>query len=190
MRMMQEQSQPKQQAQLGGGNIIINGVLAYFFYVYAFANPDGNEGCWAMAGQTVPKTVEAPHYINVTEQFHVWFLWGFILNVAACVLSVLQFAYACTEADCFKMLSGCVGCPWCCASLGWFIAGMVLRWREVGRVCSGVYTVNDATIYRGAEPYLWKSGSFIHWYSIVTLILIGLLLCCVSCIVCLAAASG
>ena len=131
----------------------------------------------------------APHYYNVTAQFHEWFLWGFILNVTACVLSVLQFLYACTEADCFRYLSGCVGCPWMCASLAWFITGMVFRWREIGRICSGSYTMNDASIHRGSEPYLWKSGAFIHWYSIISLILMGLLCCCVGCCVCMVAAS-
>ena len=48
MRHMEMQANPKAQGVQGGGNIIINGVLAYFFYVYAFDNPDGNE-CWAIA---------------------------------------------------------------------------------------------------------------------------------------------
>ena len=132
----------------------------------------------------------APHYCNVTAQFHEWFLWGFILNVTACVLSVLQFLYACTEADCFRYLSGCVGCPWMCASLAWFITGMVFRWREIGRICSGSYTANTPGVQKGSDPYLWKSGAFIHWYSLVSLICGGLVCCCVCCLVCVGAAAS
>ena len=41
----------KQQQQGGGGivNIVFNGVLAYYFYQYAFNNPDDGS-CWAIAG--------------------------------------------------------------------------------------------------------------------------------------------
>ena len=56
MRHMEMQSNPKQQGIQGGGNIIINGVLAYFFYVYAFQNPDNNQ-CFASPLNNTPSAV-------------------------------------------------------------------------------------------------------------------------------------
>ena len=85
---MEHGQNPKAHASTGGCNLIINGVLAYFFYTYAYNNPDSGE-CWAMEGQDTPKTSATAGYINVSEQFHLWFWWGFIINIALCVLSLL-----------------------------------------------------------------------------------------------------
>ena len=110
-------------------------------------------------------------------QFHKWFMWGFIINVAALVNAVLQFAFAATESPIFGKLSACVACPLGCGALAWFIAGMVLRWREIGNVCSGDYALENG-VNEGVAPYQWKSGKFIHIYYIVCLSLVGAICCC------------
>ena len=55
---------PKAQGQMGAGNLIVNGVLAYFFYTYAFSNPDAGT-CWAKAGDTVGYAATKPGYSDV-----------------------------------------------------------------------------------------------------------------------------
>ena len=56
---------------------------------------------------------------------------------------------AATDNDFFESMAKCVGAPLGCGWLAWFIAGMVLRWREVGNICSGDYATVDGT------PYQW-----------------------------------
>ena len=75
---------------------------------------------------------------------------------------------------CVSLLSFPVGC----GGLAWFIAGMVLRWREVGNICSGDYAIENG-IAKGVTPYQWKSGKFIHIYYIVILSLLAAV-CCLS----------
>ena len=57
----------KRGTQAGGGgvNIIINGILAYYFYQYAFNNPDEGS-CWASSGSRMPSAIEQGGYKNVT----------------------------------------------------------------------------------------------------------------------------
>ena len=167
---------PNKAGQAGAGNLIVNGVLAYFFYTYAFNNPDAGE-CWAISTSQVPKAVETAGYKHVSAQFHTWFLWGFILNVAMLVMAVLQFLLAATKASIFGTLNGLVGCPVACGGLAWFITGMVWRWREIGKVCAGVYALENGG-HEGGVPYQWKSGKFMHIYNLICLIGIGCVCCC------------
>ena len=74
---------------VGGLNIITYGIFAYYFYQYAYANPDAGE-CWATASSATPLSVETAGYKNVTAQFHSWFYWGFIINIVSVVLGVFQ----------------------------------------------------------------------------------------------------
>ena len=46
---MDQEGAAQKQGGAGAGNLIINAVLAYFFYQYAYVNPDVGE-CWATAG--------------------------------------------------------------------------------------------------------------------------------------------
>ena len=80
-------------------------------------------------------------------------------------LAVLQFAHAVTDAPAFSTLSNCMCCPIGCGTIAWFIAGIVFRWRHIGKVCSGDFAVSLG-VQDGAEPYMWKSGMFIFVYYI------------------------
>ena len=84
-------------------NLIINAVFAYFFYKYAFNNPDegscfakdGNEIAFGEIpmitigdGESSAKTPEKG-FIDVSDKFQSWFLYGFILNCIGMGYSVL-----------------------------------------------------------------------------------------------------
>ena len=47
------EGQESKQAAGGGFNLIINAVLAYYFYQYAYKNEDVGE-CWAADGANTP----------------------------------------------------------------------------------------------------------------------------------------
>ena len=79
---------------LGGGicNMGVNGIMAFFFYRYSFQNPDSGS-CWAIVGDQRAKKEESPGYTDVSEQFHFWFLWGFMFNCAGLIYSACAFIY-------------------------------------------------------------------------------------------------
>ena len=124
-------------------------------------------------------------YSDVSQQFQTWFMWGFIINVAAIVLAFVQMLHAATESDIFKVITSILGCPIGCGGLAWFIAGLVIRYREIGNICSGDYyrenlELNPAAGQIGDLPFAWSSGTFINWYYLAILIMIGLA-CCIGC---------
>ena len=183
------------------------GILAvpsYFFGDYWLANPDQIQAdgsllnCWApnqaMSANTTNFEILAdgkfstnPAFINVTQNFLVWFEWGFLFFViqAASLLSALLM-FVCAP---LAMGSG-LGC--CCVSCGqsvWFIVGMVLRWRTAGNICSGASQfVNAGALPDAVVPgVLYSSGKFIQVWLIITLSINGCL-CLTSC--CLGAISA
>ena len=170
---MDKAEDPKVHGTSAACSLIFNGVLCYFFYTYAYNNPDAGE-CWAIDGVDTPKTTETAGYTNVSNQFHLWFWWGFIINVMGLTMAVTQFLYAATENSCFKCLNGLIGCPLGCGGLAWFIAGAVLRFRYVGTVCSGDDQMNDLAV-PGVQ---YESGAFMYWYYLITGIIIAAMLCC------------
>ena len=87
------EGQESKQAAGGGFNLIINAVLAYYFYQYAYKNEDVGE-CWAADGANTPVSTQTAGYKNVSENFHSWFYWGFIINIVSLVVAVLQFLAA------------------------------------------------------------------------------------------------
>jgi len=86
----------KGSGQTGACNLIINAVLCYFFWTYWQNNPDQG-ACWASQTTTTPSATAQPGYTDVSAQFVTWFKWGFIINVVAIVLAVVQFIHAATD---------------------------------------------------------------------------------------------
>ena len=88
-------------------NLIINSVMAFFFYTYAFNNPDFG-ACFAKTDSSfkigkptipvsVPSTigsdaVYATGYVDVSIQFQLWFTYGFLLCCATMTFSVLALS--------------------------------------------------------------------------------------------------
>ena len=178
------ESNPQNAGGQGACNLIINGVLAYFFYTYWQNNPDEGQ-CWAIETSTTPSATQQLGYSDVSQQFQTWFKWGFIINIAAIVLAIVQFLHAATQNSLFQGLTGILGCPVGCGGLAWFIAGLVLRYREIGNICSGDYyaenlELNPTAGQIGDLPYQWKSGAFMNWYYLSILILFGVC-CCIGC---------
>ena len=108
----------------GACNLVVNGALAYFFFIYTFQNPDKGT-CYArtnneVAFPEVPVTttgsgidmVQTPllGFTDVTDKFHSWFLYGFILNCVALVYSTLTFLYHATESVVVSYLANLIGC--------------------------------------------------------------------------------
>ena len=155
-------------------------VPSYFFGTYWLANPDvmytsGNStmelNCWApnqaLSANTTNFEILAggvistnPGYLNVTQNFLVWFEWGFLFFViqAASVLSGLLM-FVCAP---LTMASGCSCCLVSCGQSVWFIVGMVLRWRTAGNICSGAsQMVNVGADAAAVVPgVLYSSGKF------------------------------
>ena len=66
---MNSENYERHKAKGSGGfgccNLIINGVLAYYFYQYSYNNPDPGQ-CWATDG-TPASATERSGYTNVSQ---------------------------------------------------------------------------------------------------------------------------
>ena len=71
-----------------GCTIAINGILGYFFYIYAFANPDMST-CYVDPDTWQASTTGSGGAMNVSHVFHMWFLVGFILKCLGMVQAIL-----------------------------------------------------------------------------------------------------
>ena len=91
----------KPTATTGGAGLIVNGVLAYFFYVYAFRNPDPIS-CFAKEGNKtaydeIPTVTTSgalrgslmKGFSDVQIQFMSWFYFSFALSVLGLLQSIL-----------------------------------------------------------------------------------------------------
>ena len=70
-------------------NMAVHTIFAYFFYQYAFNNPDQGS-CWAISSSQIPSAVKLPGYRNVNSQFNCWFTWGFWISVAGMASSLVE----------------------------------------------------------------------------------------------------
>ena len=120
----------------------------------------------------------------MTEQFHTLFCWGFFLGIPIIAMNLISLLYAATEKDVVFKIGRCMLYPLGFASIAYLIAWIVLRYREIGRICSGDYVQADET---GVTPYAWKSGYFLH---IVVMITMWLLIAVCACSCCVGIAIG
>ena len=177
----------KPTAGSGACTLVVNGIFAYFFYIYTFQNPDsgscfakeGNEAGYGEVPSVTSSEGDTPQegFIDVSAKFHTWFLYGFILNCVGMGYAVFAFLYHVTESDIVKGFTNLVGCVNCCGGLAWIIAGAVFRWRFVGKVCSGDFVAEDLAVAK-SEPYAWKTGKFMKIYLLLTLSILGTICCC------------
>ena len=82
---------------------------------------------------------------------------------------------------------GLLSCLMLPCFLGFLISGMVLRWRHVGRVCTGSFQgTPEDTDPLGPEDYVYmkSTGSFMHWYLIITSVVIVHLILLPCCLIC------
>ena len=190
-------------------NVIFHGIFVFFFAKYTFFNPDTGE-CWAEKTSKTPSDTSIEGHNNVSSNFTWWFSFGLLINVAMLIVGAIQLTVFCAfktdkvkdpnkknmygqyvnnqgPKSCMQKISeypaNWVNGIALLVGTAWLIMGLVFRYREVGAVCSGDYVLKGSDD-EGANPYAWKSGSFIHFYYIVIMwLLIAAGSCC--CCVCL-----
>ena len=182
-------SEEKQSPESAVCNLVINGVFAYFFYKYAFLNPDegscfakeGNETAYGEipmittgSGEDATQTPEEG-FIDVSKKFQTWFMYGLILNVIGMTQSILGFLAVSLESDAVGKLVALTACVQGCGGLAWLIAGAIFRFGFIGKVCSGDYVV-DGDINK--VPFTHGTGVFMKYYLMVVLGIFGIGICC------------
>ena len=187
-----EKSQdPNQSAGSAGGGLIIGGILAYFFFKYWQNNPDlaANNGreCWAAEGSSSASAASTGMGdVNVSAQFVQWFMFGFIMYIVNEVTALLGLIGGLAKSLAILKCAQLLSAPLCCGSLAFLIAGMVIRWRHVGQVCSGAYEgtpLDIAPLDPAMSVYMKDSGSFMNYYLIFMCVLCGIGVCCGACCV-------
>ena len=180
---------PKQATGFSGSGFVVGAILAYFFYKYWQNNPDlaANSGreCWASEGNnSASMTSTGMGDVNVSAQFIQWFMFGFIMYIINEVIAVLGLIGGLTQSVSILKCAQFLSCPLCLGSLAFLIAGMVIRWRHVGQVCSGAFegTQSDlAPVDPSMSVYMKDTGSFMNWYLIIMCIMCGIGVCCTGC---------
>ena len=132
-------SREQQSGILGGINLTINLLLAYFFYFYSYHNPDHGD-CWASPVSEIASPVEVNGATNVAAQFDAWFKAGFILTLISMALSAFLFLHSVTASELVEKMSTCFARLLSLCILIWLITGCVFRWRHIGLVCTGHFT--------------------------------------------------
>ena len=75
----QEESKKPQPAATGC-SLVVNAILAYIFYGYAYNNPDNSICVASESSVEVATQFSAYGDVNVTDQMILWFKMGFFLN--------------------------------------------------------------------------------------------------------------
>jgi len=145
-------------------SVILNVVLAYFFFAYAFASPDGSS-CFATADGAIAATYEETktmegRFFEVSRAFELWFRTGFVLCCCTLAYYTLSYLnYKCGRSNLINQVITGIGYLSVLGTLVWTIAGTMLRRSEEAKVCSGDLATDD-----GQAPYQWKSGKFMKLY--------------------------
>ena len=121
-------------------------------------------------------------------------MFGFIMYIANEVIGLIMLIGACAQSMAILKCGQALSAPLCCGSLAFLIAGMVLRWRHIGQVCSGAFEgtpMDLAPLDPAMSVYMKDTGSFMNWYLIIMLIACGLGVCCAACcILCMCGVLG
>lgn len=118
----------------------------------------------------------------MTQNFLVWFEWGFILQMIAIVGAILG-ALGAQSANVAMGGLGLIACAQCIGGLAWLIAGSVLRFRDTGNVCSGDGNYNASFIllpYAPVQGILTYSGQFMKVWLITFYCFFGCICCTVA----------
>ena len=147
--------------------------------MYAFNNPEPQAYYIAATG-TSPASlvgvadVDAVGVTAVHDQFVRWFTWVFaqqmVMFFGGPIIVLLVI--------CIMRMSACLGnlcgvlmaCGFCGSGLGAWIAGMVWRFSEAGRVASGDYLTEGEVA--GPDMQI-QSGKFMGIYYLITWIMMG-----------------
>ena len=58
-------------------------------------------------------------------------------------MAVIQFLHIATEIDFIEKLAGFLYGGFSCLGIVWLIVGLVMRYNETGKTCSGDYVLGD-----------------------------------------------
>ena len=124
--------------------------------------------------------------VNASIQFILWFKIGFILYIINMITSLIGLIGRVSKSPSITSLFRILSLPLCCGFIAFIIAGMVLRWRHVGQVCSGAYDDTTSDLIP-LEPtmsvYMKDSSNFLRIYSISMGTFCGLITC-TGCLLC------
>ena len=140
-------------------NLILSSILAICFYTYAFNNPDPNN-CFANEATIVPLGTSADGYINISQKFRIWFLWGFGLHIAHAFNSFVDIVFSFLFKKIYdrSLVYMSYGFTICIGS-GWLVMGCLIRWKLTGKVCSGDFIDSpEIENFDGELYYLRESG--------------------------------
>ena len=113
--------------------MLLNIVVGTFFAIYAWNNPDSAECyAWPESNAAIINPIGISNAKNVTQQFHLLFVWGFSLSILGLVYSLLAFSYKATKS--VPMLATA---NWCLlfsilGNAGLAITGTVFRYKHPG----------------------------------------------------------
>merc|ERR1711934_198446 len=128
-------------------NMLINiGLGIVFIRLWKFS--DDPDNCWAGADNKevalLEKSVLFPDAkTNVGKQFHTWFMFGMIIQIVGLVLGIIGLLQHVGDMSALNCIAKCIAAPMGCGGCAWLICGMVLRWRMVGRICSGSFASEE-----------------------------------------------
>ena len=156
-------------------NLLVNTIMGTFFGIYTWNNPDDSE-CysWPESDAAVSNPIGIENAKDVTRQFHIWFMVGFIISAVSLVYSFLAIAFLATKKGVFLGTANSFFMLALLGNLGWTVCGTVFRFKHHGKVCSGDYFNSD--LYSEVPPFQWKSGRFMIVYLIILWSFWGLLI--------------
>ena len=83
--------------------------------------------------------------MDVHAEFVLWFTWGFILVLSPCAIGLILFLTGFISDSMTALLGTLLNCSVGCASVAWWISGIVWRFKASGSFASGD-ELNDAEL--------------------------------------------
>ena len=114
-------------------------------------------------------------------------MFGFIVYIMNQVNAILGLIGSLKKSIPVAMCTSLFTCILIPSFLAFLVSGMVLRWRHVGRVCTGSFEgTPEDTNPIGPEDYVYmkSTGNFMHWYLLITAIFTGICLLGTCCLIC------
>lgn len=173
------------------------GLLTFFFFKFAFQNPDlepeTTNGCFLYQDPTTEEKMVAPMrpevdgdgYVDFGRAFIVWFKMGFYIYAITAGLWLCSILGCCVGSGGLVSL-GCCPTTCCLMPLGlvWTILGALWRWGDDGTLCAA-----HGKNVKAELGYMPASGKFMNIFSIINIVFWSIV--CMPCICfCLAAAGG
>ena len=168
--------------------------------VYTFYNPDIHP-CFYLSGAAYTRAeIDYEPWLagayDVAYYFKVWCGVGIVISSTLMLYGVLGFVFRCSKRVSVAKLANCFLILGYSIAFVWMIFGVVLRYNNPGRVCSGDYGLQRLIVVdvdwdepSTYAPYLLRTGELINTLLIAMLCFYSCLCGCGLC-ACVAVASG